>query len=101
MPKSGPLIPNVVHSVDDWDQVARSGRRTPPARTTGSVVIPAHNEANVIGRGLNRLFDSLGTGVEVVVVCNGCTDGTADAVRAAGLHLAVIELDVASKAEAR
>ena len=63
-------------------------------------MIPAHDEAKVIGRGLNRLFDSLGSGIEVVVVCNGCTDGTADAARVSGHPLTVIELDVASKAEA-
>jgi glycosyltransferase involved in cell wall biosynthesis len=75
-------------------------RAQAPAQAVGSVVIPAHNEAKVVGRGLNRLFDSLGAGIEVVVVCNGCTDGTADVARAAGHCLTVIELDVASKAEA-
>jgi glycosyltransferase involved in cell wall biosynthesis len=64
------------------------------------VVIPACNEANVIGRGLGRLFDSLGTGIEVIVVCNGCTDGTADAVRRTGYAVRVLELDAASKATA-
>jgi glycosyltransferase involved in cell wall biosynthesis len=104
MQGAGPLIPDAVHAVDDAGVVRRRGRRTSrahgPARIVGSVVIPAHNEANVIGRGLHRLFDSLGAGIEVVVVCNGCTDGTADAARGAGHPLKVIELGVASKAEA-
>ena len=60
----------------------RAWRGGPSAQTVGSVVIPAHNEANVIGRGLDRLFGSLGTGIEVIVVCNGCTDDTADTARA-------------------
>ncbi|HEY7266602.1 MAG TPA: glycosyltransferase [Solirubrobacterales bacterium] len=64
----------------------------------GSVVIPAHDEAAVIGRCLDALF----TGVEpceleVIVVCNGCTDGTADVVRWAGHPVQLIELDEASK----
>jgi glycosyltransferase involved in cell wall biosynthesis len=66
----------------------------------GSVVISAYNEATVIGRGLGRLHDSLGTDIEVIVVCNGCTDGTADAVRRTGHAVRVIELGVASKAKA-
>jgi glycosyltransferase involved in cell wall biosynthesis len=104
MQEAGPLIPDAVDAVDDSGVARRRGRRTSwarrPVQTIGSVVIPAHNEAKVIGRGLNRLFGSLGAGIEVVVVCNGCTDGTADLVRAAGHRLSVIELDVASKAEA-
>lgn len=41
-----------------------------------SVVIPAHNEATVIGRLLNALGDRR-PGDEVIVVCDGCTDQTA------------------------
>jgi hypothetical protein len=44
-----------------------------------SVVIPAHNEASVVGRLLSRLLDGAAPGeFEVWVVANGCTDGTAD-----------------------
>jgi hypothetical protein len=52
----------------------------------------------VIGRRLKRLFDSLDSGIEVIV-CNGCKDGTAEVVCAAGHRLTVIELDVTSMAE--
>lgn len=64
------------------------------------MLIPAHNEATVVARGLDRLFDSLGPGIEVIVVCNGCTDDTAGAVRRTGHAVRVIELDAASKATA-
>lgn len=44
---------------------------------SGTVIIPAHNEASVLGRTLEALKAPLATGnVEVVVACNGCTDGT-------------------------
>jgi glycosyltransferase involved in cell wall biosynthesis len=43
-----------------------------------SVVVPAHNEAPVIGRLLRGLLAGTRPGeLEVVVVPNGCTDGTA------------------------
>jgi Glycosyl transferase family 2 len=104
MQEAGPLIHDAVHAVNPGGLARRSGRRglraQRSAQAVGSVVIPAHNEAQVIGRGLNRLFDSLGSGIEVVVVCNGCNDGTAEVARASGHPLTVIELDVASKAEA-
>jgi glycosyltransferase involved in cell wall biosynthesis len=77
-----------------------AGRTDSPPRTAGSVVIPAHDEANVIGRGLNRLFGTLRTAVEVVVVCNGCSDDTAGVARRTGHPLTVIEVGAASKARA-
>jgi glycosyltransferase involved in cell wall biosynthesis len=63
----------------------------------GSVVIPAHDEASVIGRcldALTREFDE--HELEIVVVCNGCTDNTAaTARRTRGVQVA--ELADASK----
>jgi glycosyltransferase involved in cell wall biosynthesis len=77
-----------------------AGRDATAVRTVGSVVIPAHNEAEVIGRCLDVLFDKLGPGIEVLVVCNGCTDGTADAARRTGHPVTVVELEAASKSGA-
>jgi glycosyltransferase involved in cell wall biosynthesis len=71
--------------------------RTPLA----SVIIPAHDEAAVIRRCLDRLF----TGVEdeeleVIVVCNGCHDDTAALAMSSGHPVRVLELSTASKSAA-
>lgn len=68
------------------------------ARVTGSVVVPAHNEA---ARGfpvlstLEAAVDALG--ILAVVVCNGCTDATVELARSAR-GVQVVELDRAGKA---
>jgi len=70
-------------------------------RNVISIIIPAHNEEAVIARGLAALTDGAAAGEqEVIVVCNGCTDGTADAARAFGNGVKVIETNVASKTHA-
>ncbi len=64
----------------------------------GSVLIPAHNEAAVIGRCLASLFDGTEPGeLEVAVVCNGCHDNTAELAQAFGPRVAVLEVAEASK----
>jgi len=64
----------------------------------GSVVIPACDEAEVIERCLTTLLADVPVGLlEVVVVCNGCTDDTAQRARATGLPVQVIEIATGSK----
>jgi glycosyltransferase involved in cell wall biosynthesis len=66
-----------------------------------SVLIPAHNEQDVIGLALNRLLDGAAPGeVQIVVVCNGCSDRTAEVARAAAPGITVIESSIPSKSEA-
>lgn len=66
-----------------------------------SIIIPAHNEARVIGRCLGALLDEAPPGeLEVIVVCNGCRDRTAEVARSFGDAVTVIETDVPSKANA-
>ncbi len=63
-----------------------------------SVIIPAHNEAQVIKACLSGLVDGAETGeLEIVVVCNGCTDDTAQIARSFGRRVTVIETDEGSK----
>ncbi len=66
-----------------------------------SVVVPAHNEQAVIGRCLRSLTDGAEPGeLDIVVVCNGCTDATAEEARAAAPEATVLELEQASKVAA-
>ena len=64
----------------------------------GSVVIPAHDEAAVIGRCLDALFTGFQEGeLDVVVVCNGCSDETAALARSSRHPVRVAKLRSASK----
>lgn len=66
-----------------------------------SVVIPAHNEAGGIVHNLRALHKGLPAGaLDVVVVCNGCTDATAEVVRREFPDVRVIERAQPSKAGA-
>jgi glycosyltransferase involved in cell wall biosynthesis len=67
----------------------------------GSIIIPAHNEASVIKRCLDALYAGFARAeLDVVVVCNGCRDNTAERARSSGHPVRVIELDIPSKAAA-
>ncbi len=69
-----------------------------------SVVIPAHNESNVLSATLERIAsDPLATSLEVAVVANACSDDTADVARAFARDvpgLTVIETGTPGKANA-
>ncbi len=63
-----------------------------------SIIVPAHNEAAVIERGLHAIVDGATPGeLEVIVACNGCTDETAELARRCGPLVRVIEVSQASK----
>jgi glycosyltransferase involved in cell wall biosynthesis len=66
-----------------------------------SIVIPAHNEAQVIRRTLEAFVPQAEDGeFDVVVVCNGCADHTADIAREFAPRVRVIETDLPSKTNA-
>lgn len=66
-----------------------------------SIVVPAHNESSVLARTLRRWAASPTTDeISVIVVCNGCTDDTADVARRFGPNVHVVESDIASKTHA-
>ncbi|AYG03176.1 glycosyltransferase [Gryllotalpicola protaetiae] len=63
-----------------------------------SVIIPAHNEAHVIGGTLRRLVDTDIEGrLELIVATNGCTDRTGEIAASVSPRVRVIEVDAASK----
>lgn len=64
-----------------------------------SVVIPAHNEGAVITRCLEAVTTGLNEDVQIAVVCNGCSDNTAELARAFK-QVEVYELDIPSKVNA-
>ena len=62
-----------------------------------SIVIPAHDEAQGITRTISTLLADAHEGeFDVLVVCNGCTDDTADRARSIP-GVSVREIDTASK----
>ena len=64
-----------------------------------SVVIPAHNEERGIARNLAALLDGSGP-LDVIVVCNGCTDATAEVARGFAPAVRVLEVPEPSKSAA-
>lgn len=70
-------------------------------RGSVAVVVPAFNEEAVIAGTLRSLLSDARPGeFDVIVVCNGCTDNTAQLARAQGRDVRVIELGKASKTAA-
>lgn len=94
------MVLNSVRHAQPHDEQAMK-RVDPPlisgSRQRGAVIIPAYNEAAVLKRTLAPLSRAAVEGfIELIVVCNGCTDGTADVARGvAGVR--VVELAEGSK----
>lgn len=66
-----------------------------------SIIIPAYNEERSIERCLNTLLADAKPGeFEIIVVCNGCKDQTAERARKFADRVQVIETEVPSKTNA-
>ena len=66
-----------------------------------TIIVPAHNEAAVIGRLLGQLVSDADPGeLDVIVVPNGCTDNTAEVAASFGPPVRVLSIPAASKYEA-
>jgi hypothetical protein len=74
---------------------------TAESQPRASIVIPAHNEQQVIGRLLHALLhDALPGEFDIIVVCNGCTDSTADVAKSFGWDIRVLQTPAPSKGAA-
>lgn len=66
-----------------------------------SILIPAHNEEKVIAKCLLALAKGLGrNNYEIIVICNGCDDSTADVVRSISEKIICLETNIKSKTNA-
>ncbi|WP_396137056.1 glycosyltransferase [Blastococcus goldschmidtiae] len=66
-----------------------------------TVIIPAHDEAATIREVLHRVLDDFtDEPCNVLVVANGCTDGTADAAREVSADIEVVEMEAVGKSGA-
>ena len=76
------------------------GTRTNHSESLGTIVIPAHNEAAVLARTLSSLGALVETTrIDIIVVCNGCTDHSA-AIARNFPGVTVIDMPQASKTAA-
>jgi glycosyltransferase involved in cell wall biosynthesis len=66
-----------------------------------SIVVPTCNERSVIARTLETMTNGANSSeLDVIVVCNGCTDDTATIARSFGRPVRVIETELPSKPQA-
>lgn len=72
---------------------------TEVGHVSGTVIIPAHNEARTIGRILSALERLSAADIDVIVAANGCTDDTV-AVASSTQGIVVLDLAEASKTKA-
>ncbi|MET4002978.1 exopolysaccharide biosynthesis WecB/TagA/CpsF family protein [Arthrobacter sp. UYCu511] len=79
---------------------ARPLHRAEGAFPSGTVIIPAYNEAGVLARTLRPLANLAASGaIEVIVACNGCSDGSA-AVASTFPGVVVLDLQEPGKTSA-
>ena len=68
------------------------------AGPVGSIVVPAHNEEALLGRVLSRLLEHSGPDeFDIVVVANGCTDGTEAVAAGFAPRVRVVSTEIPSK----
>src|SRR5262249_32980796 len=74
---------------DEWGAFApgEQGQSVATARVRVSVVIPAYNEVHTVDEIVRRALDApVNLGIEVIVVDDGSTDGTAEKIAAVAVE---------------
>ena len=74
--------------------------RPASGRVKLAVIVPAHNEAILIGRCIESILASADPNVVVYVIAHNCTDATAERARAAGAHVFTLRDGVGGKGTA-
>ena len=79
-------VPSCVVLVQCFSALVLRRRTLPMTSEVGpiAVVLPAHNEAGIIGQTVNGLLSELRPCDRLIVVADNCVDATADMARAAG-----------------
>src|SRR5581483_11111745 len=76
------IVGGNIYDMRQFKRVSMSGKSVRRGRRPKvSVVIPAHNEAKVIKRTLDSVLKSTYKTIEIIVVDDGSTDGTAQIIR--------------------
>jgi peptidoglycan-N-acetylglucosamine deacetylase len=90
----------VLAAIERWRRPDPSRRVVLTAHPVVTVVVPAYNEARVIGRTLDSLLAQGYPGLDIVVVDDGSTDGTFEAARRDEARVRVLRQANAGKAAA-
>ena len=78
----------------------RSVMRAGNGRIRLAVIVPAHNEAMVVGRCVRSILASAEPDLAVYVIAHNCTDSTAEQARGAGAHVFRLQDGVGGKGAA-
>jgi len=82
-------------------ELVRGGNCSEQVELMISIIIPAHNESAVIARTLKAMTDGAQPGeLDIIVVCNGCSDDTAAVAHRFSPAVRVLETSVAGKTNA-
>jgi hypothetical protein len=90
---NSPHLPAIGGSSHIWEKLKIDHGVVRHTHDVVSVVIPAHNQAQVVGRLVRQLLWWAGPDeCDVVVVANGCTGNTAEAAAISGRPVRVVSI---------
>lgn len=75
------LVGGNIYDIQAFMRRHRQRREAEPYRPLVSVLVPAYNEVNVVERSLQSIWNNTYENIEIIVISDGSTDGTEDAVQ--------------------